>query len=232
MSFVALQGTMEVYSVTSAHCGQKWEDNQPSAKHYIWGTHPEPGWRRGSPTPRSESRFVPINPSKSIPLSCWHRLYVLWVILFPELRFRRYFGTKHRRSIVLWLTWFVQTIHVVLFTYPFWLPCFCLGLVASATKHVTERDVELIEHLLVSYIKKPSCVILLTIACECTFRNRSGTILPLKYDYSGLRDTAGVSSCYETWPRKEKNHWYLWKPRSIKLILRRVFHYDFFRCSD
>ena len=40
------------------------------------------------------------------------------------------------------------------------------GLIASVTKDGKDSDVKLIEDLLVSYIDKPSCIVLLTVACE------------------------------------------------------------------
>ena len=40
------------------------------------------------------------------------------------------------------------------------------GLIASVGGGGNERDIELVKSLVTSYIEKPSCVILLTIACE------------------------------------------------------------------
>ena len=41
-----------------------------------------------------------------------------------------------------------------------------LGLIASVGRGGKESDVKLVEGLVNSYISKPSCVILLTVACE------------------------------------------------------------------
>ena len=40
------------------------------------------------------------------------------------------------------------------------------GLIASVGGGGNERDIELVKSLVTSYIEKPSCVILLTVACE------------------------------------------------------------------
>lgn len=40
------------------------------------------------------------------------------------------------------------------------------GLIASVGRGSDDRDIELVKSLVTSYIEKPSCVILLTVACE------------------------------------------------------------------
>ena len=40
------------------------------------------------------------------------------------------------------------------------------GLIASVGFGGNENDIKLVESLVTSYIKKPSCIILLTVACE------------------------------------------------------------------
>ena len=42
------------------------------------------------------------------------------------------------------------------------------GLIASVGRSGNSNDIALVENLVKSYIKKPSCVILLTVACEST----------------------------------------------------------------
>ena len=41
-----------------------------------------------------------------------------------------------------------------------------LGLIASSGSDGSNNDINLIRSLAISYIKKPSCLILLTVACE------------------------------------------------------------------
>jgi hypothetical protein len=43
------------------------------------------------------------------------------------------------------------------------------GLIASVGRAGNERDIDLVKSLVTSYIKKDSCVILLTVACESRF---------------------------------------------------------------
>lgn len=49
-----------------------------------------------------------------------------------------------------------------------------LGLIASVSStRGSGNDIALVENLVTSYIKKPSCIILLTVACESMFENHS-----------------------------------------------------------
>ncbi|KAH8110479.1 P-loop containing nucleoside triphosphate hydrolase protein [Phellopilus nigrolimitatus] len=74
------------------------------------------------------------------------------------------------------------------------------GLIASA-KYGKIDDVALIEDLLVSYMEKPSCLILLTVACETDFETQGAHQLAKKYDPEGIR-TIGDE---EHWTRLVKN---------------------------
>ena len=48
----------------------------------------------------------------------------------------------------------------------FLLNCAFLGLIASVGQGGNDRTISIVENLVTSYIKKPSCIILLTVACE------------------------------------------------------------------
>ncbi|KIJ08216.1 hypothetical protein PAXINDRAFT_89188 [Paxillus involutus ATCC 200175] len=65
------------------------------------------------------------------------------------------------------------------------------GLIASVGRAGDERDIDLVKSLVTSYIKKDSCVILLTVACETDFENQGAHHLAKKYDPEGKR-TVGV----------------------------------------
>ncbi|KAF9234007.1 P-loop containing nucleoside triphosphate hydrolase protein [Melanogaster broomeanus] len=65
------------------------------------------------------------------------------------------------------------------------------GLIASVGSAGNEKDIELVKSLVTSYIKKESCVILLTVACETDFENQGAHHLAKKYDPEGKR-TVGV----------------------------------------
>ncbi|KIK82818.1 hypothetical protein PAXRUDRAFT_832134 [Paxillus rubicundulus Ve08.2h10] len=65
------------------------------------------------------------------------------------------------------------------------------GLIASVGRAGDERDIELVKSLVTSYIKKDSCVILLTVACETDFENQGAHHLAKTYDPEGKR-TVGV----------------------------------------
>ncbi|KAJ7889632.1 P-loop containing nucleoside triphosphate hydrolase protein [Mycena leptocephala] len=72
------------------------------------------------------------------------------------------------------------------------------------------RDIAMVENLVASYISKPSCVILLTVACESTTMARH---LTKKYDPEGKRTIAISSSSYTIIltiarsPRGDEENW-------------------------
>ncbi|KAJ4482537.1 P-loop containing nucleoside triphosphate hydrolase protein [Lentinula aciculospora] len=68
--------------------------------------------------------------------------------------------------------------------------CDLPGLIRS-TKEGSTNDIALVESLVVSYIKKPSCIILLTVSCETDPQNQGALQLARDHDPQGLR-TVGV----------------------------------------
>ncbi|KAJ3936011.1 MAG: P-loop containing nucleoside triphosphate hydrolase protein [Lentinula lateritia] len=68
--------------------------------------------------------------------------------------------------------------------------CDLPGLIRS-TKEGSTNDIALVEGLVESYIKKPSCIILLTVSCETDPQNQGALQLAREYDPEGLR-TVGV----------------------------------------
>ncbi|TFY83223.1 hypothetical protein EWM64_g785 [Hericium alpestre] len=65
------------------------------------------------------------------------------------------------------------------------------GLIRNVGSSGNAGDITLIENLVKSYIVKPSCIILLTIACETDFANQEGYAMARTYDPEGVR-TIGV----------------------------------------
>ncbi|KAJ7900734.1 P-loop containing nucleoside triphosphate hydrolase protein [Mycena olivaceomarginata] len=80
------------------------------------------------------------------------------------------------------------------------------GLIASVSRGGNERDIQMVENLVTSYISKPSCVILLTVACETDFENQGAHHLTKKYDPNGKR-TIGVLTKPDRIPRGEEDNW-------------------------
>ncbi|THH09638.1 hypothetical protein EW145_g1875 [Phellinidium pouzarii] len=79
------------------------------------------------------------------------------------------------------------------------------GWIASA-KHGKTSDVTLIEELLVSYIEKPSCLILLTVSCEADFEVQGAHQLVKKYDPDGQR-TIGVLTKPDRIAEGDQDQW-------------------------
>ncbi|KAI0667026.1 P-loop containing nucleoside triphosphate hydrolase protein [Trametes maxima] len=67
--------------------------------------------------------------------------------------------------------------------------CDLPGLIASVGSNGCYSDIELVENLVASYIEKPSCIILLTVACETDFQNQGAHQLARTHDSEGTRTT-------------------------------------------
>ncbi|KAL1690988.1 P-loop containing nucleoside triphosphate hydrolase protein [Schizophyllum commune] len=84
--------------------------------------------------------------------------------------------------------------------------CDLPGLIASVGRSGNSNDIALVENLVKSYIKKPSCVILLTVACETDFENQGAHRLAKENDPDGKR-TVGVLTKPDRIPSGEEHHW-------------------------
>ncbi|KAG6382183.1 hypothetical protein JVT61DRAFT_833 [Boletus reticuloceps] len=80
------------------------------------------------------------------------------------------------------------------------------GLIASVGARGDDRDIELVKSLVTSYIEKPSCVILLTVACETDFENQGAYHLAKSFDPQGKR-TVGVLTKPDRIPAGEEHRW-------------------------
>ncbi|KAI9456485.1 P-loop containing nucleoside triphosphate hydrolase protein [Boletus coccyginus] len=80
------------------------------------------------------------------------------------------------------------------------------GLIASVGRGSDDRDIELVKSLVTSYIEKPSCVILLTVACETDFENQGAHHLAKQYDPDGKR-TVGVLTKPDRIPAGDEPAW-------------------------
>lgn len=85
--------------------------------------------------------------------------------------------------------------------------CDLPGLIASvSSSRGSSSDISLVEGLVTSYIKKPSCIILLTVACETDFENQGAHRLAKQYDPEGKR-TIGVLTKPDRIPVGEEANW-------------------------
>ncbi|KAJ7866123.1 P-loop containing nucleoside triphosphate hydrolase protein [Mycena leptocephala] len=86
------------------------------------------------------------------------------------------------------------------------------GLIASVGRGGNERDIAMVENLITAYISKPSCVILLTVACETDFENQGAHRLTKKYDPEIVRIPRGDEENWLPLIRNEQesleNNWY------------------------
>ncbi|KAI0250048.1 P-loop containing nucleoside triphosphate hydrolase protein [Lactifluus subvellereus] len=69
-----------------------------------------------------------------------------------------------------------------------------------------DDEMELIRNLAVSYIQQPSCIILLTVACETDFVNQGAHLLAREHDPSSDR-TVGVLTKPDRIPATEEENW-------------------------
>ncbi|PPR05458.1 hypothetical protein CVT24_008227 [Panaeolus cyanescens] len=84
--------------------------------------------------------------------------------------------------------------------------CDLPGLIASVSSNGSNADIELVRRLITNYIKKPSCIILLTVACETDFENQGAHHLAKEYDPYGKR-TIGVLTKPDRIPTGEEDNW-------------------------
>ncbi|RXW23709.1 hypothetical protein EST38_g2143 [Candolleomyces aberdarensis] len=85
--------------------------------------------------------------------------------------------------------------------------CDLPGLIASVSSNRgSSNDIALVEGLVTSYIKKPSCIILLTVACETDFENQGAHRLAKIHDPEGKR-TIGVLTKPDRIPTGEEQSW-------------------------
>jgi GTP-binding protein EngB required for normal cell division len=84
--------------------------------------------------------------------------------------------------------------------------CDLPGIIASVGQGGNAGDIELVQQLVTSYISKPSCIILLTVACETDFENQGAHHLAKIYDPDGTR-TIGVLTKPDRIPQSEEDCW-------------------------
>ncbi|KAH6910213.1 P-loop containing nucleoside triphosphate hydrolase protein [Coprinopsis sp. MPI-PUGE-AT-0042] len=81
------------------------------------------------------------------------------------------------------------------------------GLIASVSSGKGHSsDIGLVESLVTLYIKNPSCIILLTVACETDFENQGAHRIARQYDPEGKR-TIGVLTKPDRIPTGEESSW-------------------------
>ncbi|PPQ82662.1 hypothetical protein CVT24_004200 [Panaeolus cyanescens] len=84
--------------------------------------------------------------------------------------------------------------------------CDLPGLISSISSDEDQGDVQLVTNLVTSYIKKPRCIILLTIACETDFGIQGAHRLAKEHDPEGKR-TIGVLTKPDRIPLGEADRW-------------------------
>ncbi|KAH9917092.1 P-loop containing nucleoside triphosphate hydrolase protein [Amylocystis lapponica] len=84
--------------------------------------------------------------------------------------------------------------------------CDLPGLIASTGSGGRSSDIELLKNLVMQYISKPSCIILLTVACETDFQNQGAHELVKAYDKDGTR-TIGVITKPDRAPPGGEERW-------------------------
>lgn len=80
------------------------------------------------------------------------------------------------------------------------------GLIASVSQGGNVRDIQLVEELVNKYIKKPSCIILLTVTCEVDFETQGAYRLAMEADPERKR-IVGALTKPDRIPPEEENNW-------------------------
>ncbi|KAG8683246.1 hypothetical protein FRC11_013789, partial [Ceratobasidium sp. 423] len=84
--------------------------------------------------------------------------------------------------------------------------CDLPGIIANVREGSDESDIELVKRLVTSYIRKESCIILLTVTCETDFENQGARSLAKQHDPDGKR-TIGVLTKPDRIERGEEQKW-------------------------
>ncbi|KAH9474809.1 Interferon-induced GTP-binding protein Mx [Psilocybe cubensis] len=84
--------------------------------------------------------------------------------------------------------------------------CDLPGLIASVGNGGNVASIALVNKMVETYIEKPSCIILLTVACETDFENQGAHSLAKKHDPEGKR-TIGVLTKPDRIPQGEESSW-------------------------
>ncbi|KAG8776904.1 hypothetical protein FRC12_000633 [Ceratobasidium sp. 428] len=84
--------------------------------------------------------------------------------------------------------------------------CDLPGIIANVRDGSDEGDIELVKRLVTSYIRKDSCIILLTVTCETDFENQGARSLAKQYDPQGKR-TIGVLTKPDRIEKGEEQKW-------------------------
>ncbi|KAF8756245.1 Fungalysin metallopeptidase (M36) [Rhizoctonia solani] len=84
--------------------------------------------------------------------------------------------------------------------------CDLPGIIANVREGSDESDIELVKRLVTSYIRKESCIILLTVTCETDFENQGARSLAKQHDPDGKR-TIGVLTKPDRIESGEEQKW-------------------------
>lgn len=84
--------------------------------------------------------------------------------------------------------------------------CDLPGLIVSVSQGNDDSDIQLVRDLVESHIRKPSCLILLTVTCETDFENQGAHHMAKQFDPDGQR-TIGVLTKPDRIPVGEEDHW-------------------------
>ncbi|KAF8586089.1 hypothetical protein K439DRAFT_1632008 [Ramaria rubella] len=84
--------------------------------------------------------------------------------------------------------------------------CDLPGLIASVSDNGRDEDVEEVKNLVSSHIKKESCIILVTVACETDFETQGAYRLAKQFDPNGTR-TIGILTKPDRIPEGEHARW-------------------------
>ncbi|KAI0048161.1 hypothetical protein FA95DRAFT_1118899 [Auriscalpium vulgare] len=84
--------------------------------------------------------------------------------------------------------------------------CDLPGLISAAGEGRSAAEIDLVKNLVTSYIQKPSCIVLCTVACETDFENQGAHHLAKLYDPEGKR-TIGVLTKPDRMNAGEEDLW-------------------------
>ncbi|KAG6838896.1 hypothetical protein C0991_007482 [Blastosporella zonata] len=124
-----------------------------------------------------------------------------WAILNPTLRNAhgaRHFliGDDHGSNLELSFSTFCVSLQISGPEVADLSFCDLPGLIAGVGMSGNAGDIDLVKNLVATYIKRPSCIILLTVACETDFQNQGAQEIAKLYDPEGKRTVGTLPSLF------------------------------------
>ena len=218
MSPLAFTITVAVCCRAPVHHRLEGTATGSSTEREVWIYYLRQKWGGGTDSTSSESHFEPFQAVSTF-FGRQRRGSSIFVgaELFQQLRIFTDQWSRHGRPLILWSAWCVFFVFLFFFFTLSSEACAknlnfeIKGLISSVSSSSKggSNDINLIENLVTSYIKKPSCIILLTVACESELPHFFRWYSAYIFSISRLREPRSSPPDETVWPGREAYNYYV-----------------------